>query len=221
MTMATVTYQTVTSANAAVLPRVFDPHEWSITLPTSAGGYLGTAVGSLGVSASLVMVGNGTIDAGQFAAYFGASMFGGLGVGTFTSAVMVFKSWQFIRQMSTTKTETVTEEAEPWAEPQKPDFMPDLPSFVTNPEGGYRRVMHDLKRREMLMLRSRAHEGERFPTRAQLIDELGFANNAERISKLVGELKLKGIITENYLWTAQGINWLDKELKPNPPTPRP
>jgi hypothetical protein len=127
--------------------------------------------------------------------------------------------------MSTTKTETVTEEGEtePWVEPTKPEFLPDLPSpsFVKNPEGGYRRVMHDLKRREMLMLRARAHEGERFPTRAQLIDELGFANNAERISKLVGELKLKGIITENYLWTAQGINWLDKELKPNPPTPRP
>jgi hypothetical protein len=219
--MATVTYQTVTSANAAVLPRVFDPHEWSITLPTSAGGYLGTAVGSLGVSASLIMVGNGTIDAGQFAAYLGASMFGGLGVGTFTSAALVFKSWQFIRQMSTTKTETVTEEAEPWVEPTKPEFAPDLPSFVTNPEGGYRRVIHDLTRREMRILQTRAHEGERFPTRAQLIQELGFANNAERISKLVGEFKLKGIISQNLMWTAQGVNWLSVELDTHPPTPRP
>ena len=219
--MATVTYQTVTSANAAVLPRVFDPHEWSITLPTSAGGYLGTAVGSLGVSASLIMVGNGTIDAGQFAAYLGASMFGGLGVGTFTSAALVFKSWQFIRQMSTTKTETVTEEAEAWAEPTKPEFLPDLPSFVTNPEGGYRRVIHDLNRGELLVLRARASEGERFPTRAQLVTEFGFPNNGERISGLVGELKKKGIISKNLQWTAQGVSWLNEELTLHPPTPRP
>jgi hypothetical protein len=219
--MAKATYTTTIEANAAVLSNVLDPHEFSITLPTSAGAYLGTAVGSLGISYALIAVGNGDIQTQQFVAYFGASLFGGLGVGTATSAVMVFKSWQFIRQMSQRRTETVEEEAEPaaqWVEPEKPEY---LPSFVINPEGGFRRVQHDLTRRELRILSTRAHEGERFPTRAQLIQELGFANNAERISKIVGELKVKGILDEKLLWTAQGIRWIQSELDQHPPTSAP
>jgi hypothetical protein len=92
-----------------------------------------------------------------------------------------------------------------------------MPSFAQVNQNHYTRIVHDLARRELLVLQRLAGEGERFPTNKQMVDA-GFPNNGDRFTATRKEFRQKGLVDANNNWTARGVQWIADEL--DHPAPR-
>jgi hypothetical protein len=202
-------------ANTAVLSQILDPTQYALIIPARVGINAGLCVAFGQVA--LTMSVNGTMAGGDVAQLLFQSTAAGISVATGVTAVMTWQSWRFVRQMSTVRHEHYDEEPEQWEEPERPKFMPDLPSLAQVSKNHYARINHDLRRRELLVLQRLAQSSERFPTNKVLVGA-GFPNNGDRFTAIRTEFRTKGLVDGNNNWTAIGKRWLDDELN-TPPTP--
>jgi hypothetical protein len=215
--MGKTVLHTMTAADPAVIKMVLNPTEYGIIMPQGIGFSYGMTVTFAGWTLSLMGVTFGALDPYQFAGVAASSLTAGIAIGSMKKAMLGREAMLFLANAAMKREEWEQDdgEEEPWTEPERPPFMP---SFVQDAVG-YHRVLHDLARRELLMLNGHAEVGARFPTR-ELLFSKGFTNNAQRFKELRSELHKKGILMDN-IWTGMGVAWVrDEAHRATSPTPR-
>jgi hypothetical protein len=198
-------------ANEKLAPHLVKTREYALELTARIGLTAGAAVTFGGLT--VVLSGEP-----HLAARVMATISAGVAVGTATTGLLTYQSWRFIRGAAMTTTEIYSEdnedEAEAWQEPPQPD---DMPSFVrhANEPKNLRRVNHNMKRSDLLLLSQLAKVGRKLPTRESLVAR-GFTNNAQAFTNLRRELQKTGVVDSQYCWTREGWEWIYSEA--NRPT---
>lgn len=212
--MPKTTYHTLTTANETVIKTVLNPTEFGTTMPQNIGLNSGVAVAFAGLTVALVGATWAGIDAQQFFGTAGSAITLGVATGAAQRARLGREAHRYLAEIALRREEweDVEDEAEPWQEPERPPFMPELPSLMQKSKNEYTRIMHDLNQKEILLLNSTANVGQRFPTRKSLTDK-GFIKNGQRFADLRAEFKKKGVMDTGERWTQIGVDWIRDEAR--------
>jgi hypothetical protein len=203
------------AASPEQLKLTFNPTEHVLRVPRAAGGYV---FGVVSCAVAFPTVYNAPmLDTAVIVSQLSGAAVLGVSAACLVSGYMVVAGWQHTRRLTMIRTvedDEDEDEAEAWQEPPQPDNMPSFVRHADEPKN-LKRVNHNMKRSDLLLLSQLAKVGRKLPTRESLVAR-GFTNNAQAFTNLRRELQKTGVVDSQYCWTREGWEWIYSEA--NRPT---